>query len=54
MSQEPHENNFSRHPSLKKRESKRSNKIDQEQNAKLLESYNDLKSVFESKELPSR
>ena len=41
-------------PALKKRESKRQQKNDSETNAKLLETYNDLKSIFESKELPSR
>ena len=39
---------------MKKRESKRAQKNESEINAKLLESYNDLKSIFENKELPSR
>ena len=45
---------LSRQPSLKKRDSKKQSKIDVELHAKLLESYNDLKSISESKELPSR
>jgi hypothetical protein len=39
---------------LRKRDSKRHSKLDSEVNAKLLERYNDLKSISESKELPSR
>lgn len=40
-------------PSLRKRDSKKA-KVDSECHAKLLELYNDLKSISESKELPSR
>eukprot|EP00347_Sterkiella_histriomuscorum_P022834 403336976 len=40
--------------SIKKRDSKRYQKSDNENHAKLLEYYNDLKTIQENKELPSR
>jgi len=39
---------------LKKRDSKRFSKSDPEDQARLLEYYNDLKTIQENKELPSR
>ena len=41
-------------PILRKRESKRSQKNEQENNARLLEIYNDLKTNQETKELPTK
>ena len=39
-------------PTLRKRESKKYSKSEIENNAKLLEQYNDLKSIAENKEMP--